>query len=184
MTHVLKGRGVITPEYLKALASSREVIAAAERASEQVRRDAERRGHEEGMARAAAAIAEAETLRSRWLHAARRDLAAAAVEAAATLYARARTEDPSLVEEACAQALERVAGARRIAVRLCPDEARALEHLAGAGLASVEVVADETITPGGCVVETELGTVDGRLETRLDALRRALEEVIERYEQT
>jgi flagellar biosynthesis/type III secretory pathway protein FliH len=36
------------------------------------------------------------------------------------------------------------------------------------------VHADPALTRGGCVVDTELGTVDARLETRLDALARAL----------
>jgi flagellar assembly protein FliH len=32
---------------------------------------------------------------------------------------------------------------------------------------------DDTITTGGCVVETEVGTIDAQLETQLEALRKA-----------
>lgn len=34
---------------------------------------------------------------------------------------------------------------------------------------------DETIRKGGCVVETEVGTIDARLETQLKAIKKALE---------
>lgn len=34
---------------------------------------------------------------------------------------------------------------------------------------------DETIKKGGCVVETEVGTIDARLETQLKAIKKALE---------
>jgi len=70
-----------------------------------------------------------------------------------------------------------VSQTRRIAVRVNPADADALEEIA----APVTIVPDASITAGGCVVETDLGSVDGRLETRLDALRAALEAVLERH---
>ena len=39
---------------------------------------------------------------------------------------------------------------------------------------SVSVKEDEEIPPGGCIVETEMGTVDARLETQLNAIKKAL----------
>jgi flagellar biosynthesis/type III secretory pathway protein FliH len=33
---------------------------------------------------------------------------------------------------------------------------------------------DEQIPPGGCVVETEMGAVDARLETQMTAIKKAL----------
>jgi flagellar assembly protein FliH len=33
---------------------------------------------------------------------------------------------------------------------------------------------DETIKPGGCTVETEIGTIDAQLETQLNAIKKAL----------
>jgi type III secretion protein L len=192
MTRVLKGRGVIKPEYLKTLESSREVVEAARRAASQiedeartradkVEREAERRGYDEGMARAAAALAETEARRRNWLDEARKDLASLALEAARALFTRTREQDPAVLEDVCREALERVAGARRIVVRVAPDEVSRLAHLESAHEVSVRVKADPEIEPGGCVVETDLGTVDGRMSTRLDTLKRALEEVIARH---
>jgi flagellar assembly protein FliH len=45
----------------------------------------------------------------------------------------------------------------------------------GIGAARVEIQADAALQPGDCVVDTDFGQIDGRLETRLGELRRALE---------
>jgi flagellar biosynthesis/type III secretory pathway protein FliH len=39
----------------------------------------------------------------------------------------------------------------------------------------IELMADETLARGGCVVQTEIGTLDASVETRLAALQKALE---------
>jgi flagellar biosynthesis/type III secretory pathway protein FliH len=38
----------------------------------------------------------------------------------------------------------------------------------------VRFVADDRVARGGCIIETELGVVDARLSTQLDAIERAL----------
>lgn len=43
----------------------------------------------------------------------------------------------------------------------------------------MELVADSSITRGGCVVETDLCSVDARLETRIASVREALMDVVE-----
>lgn len=177
MTRILKNQPILRPEYLRTLSTSRELVEAAQRTAGRIREQAERRGREDAMARAAALLAEAEMRRARWLDGARADLASLSLQVAASLYERARREDPSVVEDACRQAVDQVARARRIAVHVNPADAEGL----GAIAAPVEIVPDAAVTAGGCVVETDLGTVDGRLETRLEALRAALEEVVERH---
>jgi len=78
-------------------------------------------------------------------------------------------------------ALRRTGDARRISIRLSPDDAAALQSPAGQaaaegiGAARVEVVADASLQPGDCMVDTDFGQIDGRLETRLSELRRAVE---------
>lgn len=177
MTRILKNQPILKAEYLGSLASSREVVEAAQRSAALIRARAEQDGREEGLARAAAALAEAEMRRARWLDGARADLAALSLQVAESLCARAREQDPSLVEDMCRQAVEQVSQARRIAVRVNPADADVLESMD----APVTIVPDASITAGGCIVETDLGTVDGRLETRLSALRDALETVVERH---
>jgi type III secretion protein L len=178
MTSIIKNRPILAPEYLKTLGTGREIIAAAQQAADGIREQAERRGREEGLARAGAALAEAELRRARWLDRARADLVSLSLQVAESLYARARATDPSIVEDMCLRAIEQVSEARRIALRVHPSDADALGGIA----APVAIVPDEAIGAGGCVVETDLGTVDHRLETRLDALRGALEAVVARHE--
>jgi flagellar assembly protein FliH len=74
------------------------------------------------------------------------------------------------------EALQLAAGQPQIQVRLnpcdleqlqsCGDEA--LGRLAGVGEARFSP--DESISPGGCIVETRHGVIDARLETQLDRI--------------
>ncbi|MEL6183215.1 MAG: type III secretion system stator protein SctL [Myxococcota bacterium] len=69
---------------------------------------------------------------------------------------------------------------REITVRVHPEDAavleknqpRLLEVLARAN--AVDVRRDPGVTRGGCIVSTELGTIDARLERQLDALAAAV----------
>lgn len=75
-------------------------------------------------------------------------------------------------------ALQRAGDSRKISVRVHPQDAKALAPALGAGglgvaAATVEVVPDASLKPGDCVVDTDFGKVDGRLDTRLDELHRA-----------
>lgn len=75
-------------------------------------------------------------------------------------------------------ALTRIGDSRKVAVRVHPQDAKALAPAlaaGGAGVASatVEIVPDASLSPGDCVVETDFGKVDGRLDTRLEELHRA-----------
>jgi flagellar biosynthesis/type III secretory pathway protein FliH len=46
------------------------------------------------------------------------------------------------------------------------------------GVAKVELVADTNLTSGECIVDSDAATVDGRLGTRVEELRRVLEMAI------
>ncbi|MBI2339093.1 MAG: type III secretion system stator protein SctL [Deltaproteobacteria bacterium] len=39
---------------------------------------------------------------------------------------------------------------------------------------TVQIRADEKVAPKGCLIETEIGTIDAQLETQLEAIRKAL----------
>jgi flagellar assembly protein FliH len=82
-------------------------------------------------------------------------------------------------------AVRRLGESRRVVVKLSPDDAQALTARqaasplaplnAGSAL-QVEIVGDPALGRGDCLVEGELGAVDGRLDTRLAELRRILAE--------
>lgn len=81
-------------------------------------------------------------------------------------------------------ALKRAGESRRVAVRLHPDDVQAVEAAVASrdlvvGAAAVEVTADAALDRGDVVVETDFGTVDGRLKTRFDELHRAARAALE-----
>lgn len=75
---------------------------------------------------------------------------------------------PERVRALVLESLDRVRRATRARVRVHPGDAAQLVDL------DVEIITDEAIERGGCVVESEIGNVDARLEARLDALAGAL----------
>ncbi len=85
----------------------------------------------------------------------------------------------SIVREGIATLKER----EEITIRLNPQEVQVLkpfhEELESMveGLKRFNVQGDGSIEPGSCVIETNLGNVDARVATRLEAVRLGLEEI-------
>ena len=50
------------------------------------------------------------------------------------------------------------------------------------GTATIEIVSDDALQPGDCVIETPNGGVDARLSTQLDLLKRAVRSVLNKQE--
>jgi flagellar assembly protein FliH len=79
------------------------------------------------------------------------------------------------VQAMVATVLERVQGQERLVVRLAPaDFYLLLQHAPGQPALAhpgVELVPDERVALGGCLVETGAGSLDARLETQWGALR-------------
>ena len=77
-------------------------------------------------------------------------------------------------------AIRRLGEARQIRVRLSPLDAAVVEEALAQGelpdlsVAEAKVVADAGLARGDCIVESEMGCVDGRLDVRLGELRRAI----------
>jgi len=81
-------------------------------------------------------------------------------------------------------AVRRLGESRRIAVHLSPQDAGALSAViesrgasavAAPAISRVEIVPDPSLGRGDCLVEGDLVTVDGRINARLEELRRVLE---------
>ena len=81
-------------------------------------------------------------------------------------------------------AVRRLGESRRIAIHLSPTDAQALnaviesrgpQAVAQAAISKVEIVADASLGRGDCLVEGDLVTVDGRINARIEELRRVLE---------
>lgn len=161
-------------------AEAAAIIDAARAGAESAVRDASDAGRMAGRAEVAAALAEALAIRDRALADAEREVARVALAAAERLVGEALTIAPERIASIVGDGLARARRARDVTVRVHPDDAPHVESLratiaARAGRpASFSVRVDAEITRGGCLIETDLGTIDARLETKLEALARAL----------
>lgn len=82
-----------------------------------------------------------------------------------------------------AATIRRLGEARKVQVRLNPADAEVVSALLASrgpsavssiATAQIEVIPDGALGRGDCVVEADEGSVDGRIATRLEELRRAL----------
>ena len=81
-------------------------------------------------------------------------------------------------------AVRRLGESRRIVIHLSPADAQAMaaivesrgaQAVAQASISKVEIVADASLGRGDCLVEGDLVTVDGRINARIEELRRVLD---------
>lgn len=171
-------------------AEAAAIVAAAQAEAERLREgsaaalaEARRVGHAEGLQ---AAHGEATEIRARALAAAarvraqaQREVATVALRVAEKLLASELATRPEVVVDVAAAALALTRGAG-LTLRAHPEDVAALAAARPRLLAAlaepcdVELRADAAVSRGGCVIETEAGTVDARLEVQLAALERAL----------
>lgn len=179
MARVIRGHARVVPtELVDASARADAIVEAARaeavRTQDAVREEARAAAKEEAKAELAAAMVGIEIARTEAVDEVHRDVATFAIAVARGILGEAFEADPGRVRALVDDALARVARRRRARVRVHPDD---VEHLEGV---VAEVVGDASLSPGDCVVESDLGDVDGRIETRLAQLRHALERGLER----
>ena len=144
---------------------------------EQVRREA--------MERVADAVRTLRLEAERLAEQARADAIEIGFQVAARILETEIRANPETLFALVRSALRKAGDSRRVVVRLCPDDAATLEagrDALGHGelaAARVEVVADPSLGPGDCLVETDFGQVDGRLATRISEARRAVRGAVE-----
>lgn len=91
------------------------------------------------------------------------------------------TQNPKVVVGVVREALADARQQREIIVRVSPVDAEHLEKNKGrlleilARAQTVEIRPDAAVTRGGCIVVTELGSIDATMERQLDAIATAVE---------
>jgi flagellar assembly protein FliH len=99
---------------------------------------------------------------------------------AARIVRRELKHDPQITLDSIAEALRLAAGSAEITLRINPMDYENLgsqiERLAAAlcQLSPSQIVADETISAGGCRVETRFGEVDQQIEAQLARIEQEL----------
>jgi flagellar assembly protein FliH len=201
VSEIVKKTALLTPPAAKVV--PREVIAASaeamqilERAEEEaarirasaeaVREEARRLGHaqgyEQGAAEWAQAVRTARQSVAAAVEAAKPQIVRMAVRIAEKVLRRKLEADPDSLLPMVDEALRSLSAQNpaRVVLRTHPDDKEALETRRqhwldrNPGLASLQVVADDTFPRGGCRIESDFGMVDARLDTQLAVIERHL----------
>lgn len=85
-------------------------------------------------------------------------------------------------------AVRRLGETHKVTIHVAPADLEAVTAAAGEGhgndlglnlgIAKIEILPDMNLTPGDCLVDSDAATVDGRLGTRLEEIRRVLSAAI------
>jgi flagellar biosynthesis/type III secretory pathway protein FliH len=170
---LIKAR-VIDGELVDARLEAARILEAARLDAAALRTAAEAAGFELGQKIALAAVTESEVARAaqaaRRLDDAEAELIELAVAIAEKIVRRQLTLTPATVADIAAECLTSARKRRSVTVRVHPDDL----ELVGARLPGVAVRGDESVSRGGCLVDTEIGRIDGRLDSQLAAIARGL----------
>ena len=156
------------------------VLKQAQSEAERIRTQAAAEGRERGMAAVTELLVGARAAASRARASSSSELRVLAVRIAEKILGRELQMRPEAVVDVVAEALTAAGASRQVTLRCHPDDLAALERGRPRLLercARAQVVhfrGDGQIGRGGCIVETELATIDARLTTQLDAIERAL----------
>ena len=88
--------------------------------------------------------------------------------------------NPAALTGLIRSAIGRLGESRKVQLRLHPTDAANVQAAGDAGplaavsVTRVEVRADPSLSPGDCIVDGEQGTIDGRVATRMEEVRRIL----------
>lgn len=181
----------LTADRFDATADARQMLdEARERANrlfEQAERDIQKlkehaleQGREQGKAEVAELLVQAYKERERSLVEAEKQIVELALLVARRIIQKELCTAPETIAAVALPLLKRAQRAQSIIIRVNPQDLPALQNAipdlsAEAELAcSVRVEPDESIERGGCLVATDIGTFDARLEVQMAAVARAL----------
>jgi len=153
----------------------------AQRDIQNLKDQAREQGRQQGKAEVAGLLIQAVREREQMLVSAKKQIVELALLAARRIIQKELCSAPETITAIVSPLVKRAQRAQSITIRVHPQDVPALEEAVGdlsaetELLRSVMVEPDETIERGGCVVATDIGTFDARVEVQLDALARALQ---------
>jgi len=159
---------------------ARQIIAQAERESEEIREKAREEGKAQGLAEWNRILAQtskrAEELTNSW----EETMLRLSVRVAEKIVGEQLRLHPDTIVEIVREVLKNVRPGKRLAIQVHPSEAQRvraridrLRESLGAS-SEIEIVAAASVPAGGCVIDSELGIIDARLETQLKCLEEVL----------
>lgn len=163
---------IIEGEVFDARQEAKRILDAARAEAERIRADARRdgldAGRQEGLAAVTEKLLRAAVDAERRAAAGEDALVRLAVRIAEKILRRQLDLTPDAVRDVARAALAAARARDKLTLHVHPDDADLVAPL------GVPVVVDGGVARGGCIVETDLGRFDARLETQLGAIARAL----------
>lgn len=169
-------RPCITEEELNA-----RLEEACERGCEEGQRQAER-GLSNVFKALREAIEEVYAIREQVFRHSEEDLLKLSILVARKIIQQEVSQDRRILSNVVAAALDNASGRDDVVIRLNPDDLKLVNsqkqiNLSGLGEKKLlNLKPDDTIPAGGCVVETQMGEIDARLEKQLDEIYKRLTE--------
>mgnify|MGYP002356467291 CR=1 FL=1 len=146
---------------------------------ERIREEARNQGYQEGLAQVSEHILRAKLQAKEVVAAAQQDLMLAA-KVAEKIIGHDIERDPAVVVDICATAVEQLRQVRHMVLRVNPSDAAVLRtntkrFMEALGRSvEVSIKEDNEVESGGCVGQTEFGTLDAQLKTQFEMLRNLL----------
>ena len=151
-------------------------------AKEEARARGREDGRQEGLAEVTEILVRARAEQQTRVDNAEKDLRRLAVSIAEKILARELAQNAETVVDVVKAALAGAKTRRELVVRVHPKELPIVQEREAELVRTVlrpgglPVRADESVAPGGCLIDTEVGMIDARLEFQLAAVERALVE--------
>jgi type III secretion protein L len=164
----------------RAKAVADATVEQAKRDARELREEAREQGRAEGMDEVLAQLAKARREYEELLAGAEQDMLDMAFRLARRIIGEAIEVEPERVRQMVANVLGHARGKREIVVQVAPADLEVLEASSGEFSSQVDGVrvyfeAEPALERGSCVIQTETGHIDGRIETQLETLKRALQ---------
>jgi type III secretion protein L len=158
---------------------ARQIVDEAERARDRIREEARRDGQAQGLAEWNDILVrmrrDAQELATNW----EENMLHLSVQIARKIIGEELRQHPETILSIVREVLKTTRAGKRLILQVNESEAEfvrsqvaPLKQFLGGG--EIEVVASMSVEPGGCIIDSELGIIDARLETQLKCLEEAL----------
>ena len=183
--------GIIRGEVYSASAKARELLQKAQLEAETILQKAQEEnakqrqagydsGYQEGLAQTTEILVKARTEQEQFLKNANRDLMDLAFKIAEKIIGKQLEMEPETIIAIVKQAMQTVRQSKQLTIRVHPEDAKLLkqneeelqETLGRQRI--LDVVEDKKVHRGGCIIESEIGTVEAQLQTQLERLKKIL----------
>ncbi len=184
-------RGVVNAEEYEAKTVAKQIIADAQARAEEIKAEALRFKEEvfakardeakaDVQARQAEELARAKMQAGQIIADSEKDVVDLALKVAAKIISRDLERDPDLVMEIVASCTDAARSSKAMIMKVHPEDGKLLREkkprlieLIGRAV-DISIRDDSEVERGGCIIQTEYGTIDGQIRTQFEMLRNVL----------